>query len=209
MAPEASPTPRGLLFVMTGASGVGKGTIRARLLERVPMFYSISWTTREQRPGEVDGVDYHFRTREQFEAELLTGAGFLEHAEFVGNRYGTPRAPVEAALARGEHALLEIEVEGAMQVAAAAPEAVLIFIMPPSLSELRRRLVGRATETPERIERRLARAREEILAAHRFRYVVVNDRVERAVADLEALIRAEELRSTRWPQSELEGVISN
>jgi len=193
---------------MTGASGVGKGTLREKWLANKNVFYSVSWTTREQRPGERDGVDYHFRTREEFEAEMQHG-GFLEHAEFVGNLYGTPQAPVEAALARGQDVILEIEVEGAMQVAAKSREAILVFIVPPSLTELRRRLEGRATETPERIEKRLGRARDEILAAHEFRYVVVNDDVDRAVEDLEAIVRAERLRSQRIPLAALRGIVNS
>lgn len=193
---------------MTGASGVGKGTLRSRWLADKDVFYSVSWTTREQRSGERDGIDYHFRRRDEFET-ALEGDGFLEHAEFVGNMYGTPRAPVEEALASGQDVVLEIEVDGAMQVAAKSHEAILIFIVPPSLTELRRRLEGRATETPDRIEKRLRRAREEILAAHGFRYVIVNDDVERAVADLEAVTRAERLRSSRISDAELRGIVNS
>jgi guanylate kinase len=193
---------------MTGASGVGKGTLRSRWLADKDVFYSVSWTTREQRSGERDGIDYHFRRRDEFET-ALEGDGFLEHAEFVGNMYGTPRAPVEEALASGQDVVLEIEVDGAMQVAAKSQEAILIFIVPPSLTELRRRLEGRATETPDRIEKRLRRAREEILAAHGFRYVIVNDDVERAVADLEAVTRAERLRSSRISDAELRGIVNS
>ncbi|GAA5447052.1 guanylate kinase [Deinococcus depolymerans] len=179
---------------MTGASGVGKGTLRERWLDGQDVFYSTSWTTREARPGERDGVDYVFVTPEAFEAKAQAD-GFLEHAAFVGNRYGTPIEPIEAALSRGQDVILEIEVEGAMQVKARmGDEAILIFIMPPSLSELRRRLEGRATETPDRIEKRLARAREEIREAHEFRYVVVNDDLDRALGELHAIQRAERAR---------------
>ncbi|GGS29485.1 guanylate kinase [Deinococcus knuensis] len=191
---------RGLLLVMTGASGVGKGTLRERWLAGQDVFYSTSWTTREARPGEQDGVDYVFVTPEAFEAKAQAD-GFLEHAAFVGNRYGTPIEPIEAALSRGQDVILEIEVEGAMQVKARmGDEAILIFIMPPSLSELRRRLEGRATETPERIEKRLARAREEIREAHEFRYVVVNDDLDRALGELHAIQRAE--RARQLPENE-------
>ncbi|MFT2720109.1 guanylate kinase [Deinococcus sp. A31D244] len=185
---------RGLLLVMTGASGVGKGTLRERWLAGQDVFYSTSWTTREARPGEQDGVDYVFVTPDAFEAKAQAD-GFLEHAAFVGNRYGTPIEPIEAALSRGQDVILEIEVEGAMQVKARmGEEAILIFIMPPSLSELRRRLEGRATETPDRIEKRLARAREEIREAHEFRYVVVNDDLDRALGELHAIQTAERAR---------------
>lgn len=197
-APTPTPDPsaprRGLLIVMTGASGVGKGTLREQWLGGQDVFYSTSWTTREARPGERHGVDYVFVTPEEF-SQKAAANGFLEHASFVGNHYGTPIEPIEAALARGQDVILEIEVEGAMQVKARmGEEAVLVFIMPPSLTELRRRLEGRATETPERIEKRLARAREEIMHAHAFRYVIVNDDICRAVGELEAVQAAERAR---------------
>ncbi|WP_051935587.1 guanylate kinase [Deinococcus sp. YIM 77859] len=195
-----SPPRRGLLIVMTGASGVGKGTLRERWLAGQDVFYSTSWTTREARPGEQDGVDYIFVTPEEF-LEKARQNGFLEHAQFVGNHYGTPIEPIEEALRRGQDVVLEIEVEGAMQVKQRMGEAaVLIFIMPPSLTELRRRLTGRATETPERIEKRLNRARDEIMEAHAFRYVIVNDDLDRAVQELRAVQRAEHAR--QLPESE-------
>ncbi len=197
---------RGLLMVMTGASGVGKGTLREKWLRDQPVFYSVSWTTREARSGERPGTDYHFVSAEQFEAHAQAG-GFLEHAEFVGNRYGTPRGPIEEALSRGQDVILEIEVLGALQVASQSSEAVLVFIMPPSLAELRRRLEGRATETPDRIEKRLARAREEILEARHFRYVVVNDDLDRAVDDLCAVQRAERLKAERLSDAVLQSIV--
>lgn len=199
---------RGLLFVITGASGVGKGTLRTRLLESISMVYSISWTTREARVGEYDGLDYHFRTREAFLHEIEEGAGFLEYAEFVGNLYGTPRGPVEQALKRGENVLLEIEAQGAMQIKKAIPNAILIFIMPPSLKELHSRLTGRATETPDKIAKRLERARDEIRMTHSFDYVVVNDDIERAANDLKSIVVAENLRSGHWKSEELEAVLA-
>nr|WP_242402924.1 guanylate kinase [Deinococcus deserti] len=196
---EPTAPPRGLLIVMTGASGVGKGTLRELWLRDQDVFYSTSWTTREARPGEVDGVDYIFVSADAFEQKVQQG-GFLEHASFVGNHYGTPVEPIEAALSRGQDVILEIEVEGAMQVRdRMGDEAILVFIMPPSLTELRRRLEGRATETPERIEKRLARAREEIMHAHAFRYVIVNDDLNRAVQELEAVQGAE--RARQRPES--------
>ncbi|WP_038047948.1 guanylate kinase [Thermus caliditerrae] len=187
---------RGRLFVMTGASGVGKGTVRAKVLERTRLFYSISMTTRSPRPGERDGVDYYFVDRAAFEA-LLAQDGFLEHAEYVGHLYGTPRLPVERALERGEDVLLEIEVQGALQVKAKVPEAVLIFLLPPSLSELKRRLVYRGKDSPEKIEKRLKQAEWEIENAHLFDYVVVNDVLEEAVADFLAILTAERRRTSR------------
>ena len=198
---------RGLLIVMTGASGVGKGTLREKWLRDQDVFYSMSWTTRTARSGERPGLDYHFVSAEQFEAHVQ-GGGFLEHAQFADHRYGTPRGPIEEALARGQDVVLEIEVQGAVQVAAQTDEAVLIFIMPPSLGELRRRLEGRATETPEQIEKRLTRAREEILEARHFRYVIVNDDLDRAVDDLCAIQRAERLRAERLNDAALQSVVA-
>ncbi|XOB97782.1 guanylate kinase [Deinococcota bacterium DY0809b] len=180
---------RGDLFVMTGASGVGKGTLRARLMERVKLHYSISMTTRPPREGERHGIDYWFVDKAAFERTKREG-GFLEYATYVDHSYGTPRAPVERALERGEDVLLEIEVQGALQVAEKVPEAQLIFVIPPSLSELRQRLLLRGKDTLEKIEKRLERAREEIALADRFHYVVVNDLLADAVADLERIIMA-------------------
>ena len=191
---------RGRLFVMTGASGVGKGTVRAKVLERTRLFYSISMTTRPPRPGEVDGVDYYFVDRPTFEA-LVREDGFLEYAEYVGHLYGTPRAPVERALSRGGDVLLEIEVQGALQVKRAVPEAVLIFLLPPSLSELKRRLVYRGKDSPEKIQKRLEQAEWEIRNAHLFDYVVVNDVLEEAVADFLAILTAERRRSGRMGEA--------
>ena len=200
------PRPRGLLIVMTGASGVGKGTLRERWLKDQDVFYSVSWTTRTPRAGERPGQDYQFVDAERF-LEGIGQEGFLEHAEFAGNHYGTPRGPIEAALASGRDVILEIEVKGAMQVRRSSSEAILVFIMPPSLTELRRRLEGRATESPEQIERRLSRAREEILEAHAFDYVVMNDDLTRAVADMHAIQRAERSRSARLSAQTLSEIV--
>ncbi len=201
---------KGTLFVMTGASGVGKGTLRARLMERVKLYYSISMTTRPPRPGERHGVDYWFVDRERFLALREQGA-FLESAEYVGRFYGTPRAPVERHLAKGEDVLLEIEVEGAKQVKARAPElgihAVFLFVVPPSLSELRRRLLFRSGHLDEaklrEIEARLARAEREIAEAGElgFDYVVVNDVLEEAVAALDRIVRSERLKAYRQQEA--------
>ncbi|HEU4742853.1 MAG TPA: guanylate kinase [Meiothermus sp.] len=189
--------PRGNLIVMTGASGVGKGTIRARLLEYIrPMHYSISMTTRPPRVGERNGVDYYFVSRPEFEAKIAQN-GFLEYAQYVEDYYGTPREPVEKALAEGIDVLLEIEVQGALQVARQAPEAILVFIIPPSLSELRRRLLLRGTDSLEKIHKRLKRAEEELREAHHFDYVVVNDQLDRAVSDFSSIIKAERLKTER------------
>jgi guanylate kinase len=185
---------------MTGASGVGKGTLRSRVLQVRPMYYSISMTTRPPRPGERPGVDYHFVSREAFEEAIARG-DLLEWARYIDDYYGTPRKPIEEALERGEDALLEIEVQGALQVAEQVPEAILIFIIPPSLSELRRRLISRGTEGPDKIRRRLLRAEEELKVAPRFHYILVNDQLDSAVADFLAILRAEDLKSSRMTEA--------
>jgi guanylate kinase len=171
-------------LVVTGPSGVGKGTLIKALLERVPgLALSVSATTRPARPGEVDGLDYHFLSTEEFEKRLLRGE-FLEHAMYAGNQYGTPRSELE----RGERGLvLEIEVEGARQVRERLPEALQVFIAPPSPEALKQRLVGRGTDSEEQVQKRLARAEEELAAQSEFKHVIVNDDVERAVAELERL----------------------
>ncbi|MCS7057674.1 MAG: guanylate kinase [Meiothermus sp.] len=192
--------PLGNLFVMTGASGVGKGTIRGRLLEYHRMYYSVSMTTRPPRPGERHGVDYYFVSREEFEQKVAQN-GFLEYARYVDDYYGTPREPVEEALRKGLDVLLEIEVQGALQVKQAMPEAILVFIVPPSLSELRRRLLVRGTDSLEKIRKRLLRAEEEIRLAPEFKYVVVNDQLDRAVSDFSAIIQAERLRQPRMAEA--------
>ncbi|GEM85845.1 guanylate kinase [Meiothermus granaticius] len=191
---------RGNLFVMTGASGVGKGTIRGRLLEYHRMYYSISMTTRPPRVGERNGVDYYFVSKPEFESKIAE-RGFLEHALYVDDYYGTPREPVEAALSRGQDVLLEIEVQGALQVAEAMPEAILVFIIPPSLSELRRRLLVRGTDSLEKIHKRLKRAEEEIRLAHKFKYVLVNDQLDKAVGEFASIIQAERLKFERMGEA--------
>lgn len=183
---------------MTGASGVGKGTIRGRILEyhHRNLKYSISMTTRPPRPGEVNGVDYYFVNKADFEQHLEQD-GFLEYARYVDDYYGTPRAAVEAALNQGLDVLLEIEVQGALQVQQKAPDAVMIFIVPPSLSDLRHRLLLRGTDSLEKIAKRLKRAEEEMQQAHHFHYVIVNDQLDQAVSDFSAVIKAERLRFNR------------
>jgi len=192
--------PRGNLFVMTGASGVGKGTIRGRLLEYHRMYYSISMTTRPPRPGERHGVDYYFVSKAEFESRIAQN-GFLEWAQYVDDYYGTPRTPVEEALSQGQDVLLEIEVQGALQVQQTMPEAILVFIIPPSLSELRRRLLVRGTDSLAKIRKRLERAVEEIRMADRFKYVLVNDQLDKAVSDFAAIIQAERLLQPRMKEA--------
>jgi guanylate kinase len=177
------------VFVITGPSGVGKGTLICALRERVPeLELAVSATTRQPRPGEEDGVDYHFLTDEEFEDRVARGA-FVEHARYSGRRYGTLREELEQRGAGGRPVLLEIEVQGARQVREAMPEAVQVFIAPPGEEALRTRLVGRGTDSPDQVAARLETAREELEAQGEFAHVVVNDRLEDAVGELERLIR--------------------
>ncbi len=181
---------RGRLFIVAAPSGAGKSTLVNALLEREPgIALSISHTTRAPRPGDVDGVQYHFIDRAAFEAMVAHG-DFIEHAEVFGNYYGTSRAAVEPILATGRDVLLEIDWQGAEQVRRAMPESVSIFILPPSRGELERRLHARATDSEATIEKRLAASREEITHAHEFDCIVVNDRFEEAVAALQAIVQA-------------------
>ncbi len=178
------------VFVITGPSGVGKGTLIRGLLERMPeLELSVSATTRDPRPGESDAVDYHFLTPEQFEARVDAG-DFVEHANYSGNRYGTLRSELERRLAAGAGVVLEIEVQGARQVRSAIPDAVAVFIAPPSESALRVRLVGRGTDSPEQVDQRLRTAEQELQAQPEFAHVVVNDRLEQATDELVGIVRA-------------------
>ena len=177
------------VFVITGPSGVGKGTLIRGLMERVPeLELSVSATTRPPRPAEVEGVDYHFLSDREFDRRAAAG-DFVEHASYSGHRYGTLRSELERRTAAGAPLVLEIEVQGARQMRAAMPEAVRVFIAPPSLDALRARLVGRGTDAAPDVEARLATAREELAARDEFGHVVVNDRLEDAVQDLTAIVR--------------------
>jgi guanylate kinase len=177
------------VFVITGPSGVGKGTLIRGLLERVPeLELSVSATTRKPRPGESDGIDYHFLSPEQFEAHVHRG-DFVEHATYSGNRYGTLRSELERRLADGVPVVLEIEVQGARQVRSAMPEAIAVFIAPPSSDALRARLVGRGTDAAAQVDERMATAERELEAQNEFSYVLVNDRLEDATAELERIVR--------------------
>jgi guanylate kinase len=174
-----------LVFVITGPSGVGKGTLIRTLLERVPQLQlAVSATTRAPRPSEQDGVDYHFLSDVEFDRRVLAG-DFLEHADYSGRRYGTLKSELDK-----RDVVLEIEVQGARQVAKEMPEAVRIFIAPPSEDELRVRLIGRGHETPEQIDARLAVAKAELDAQDEFAHVVVNDRLPDAADELERVVRA-------------------
>jgi guanylate kinase len=177
------------VFVITGPSGVGKGTLIRGLMERLPeLELSVSATTRAPRPGERDGVDYHFLTPEQFDQRVQQG-DFVEHADYAGRRYGTLRSELEGRLSEGVPVVLEIEVQGARQVRKAMPEAVQVFIAPPSLAALRTRLVGRGTDDNEEVARRLAVAEQELTAQPEFTHVVVNDRLEDALDRLVEIVR--------------------
>ena len=183
--------------MITGPSGVGKGTLIAELLRRLPQLeLSVSATTRAPRDGEVDGRDYHFLERADFDRRADAGE-FLEFATYSGNRYGTLRSEIERRLQRGRSVVLEIEVQGARQVRAAMPESVQIYIAPPEPAALRERLLGRGKDTDEAIDERLAVAAQELAAQDEFAYRVVNDELDRAADELEAIVRAEVVNSNQ------------
>ena len=184
----------GKTFIISGPSGVGKSTVLSALFSgRDDLYFSVSATTRQPREGEKDGKDYHFISPEQFNDWIENGE-FLEYAEYVGNFYGTPKRYVDAAMAEGKDVILDIEVQGATQVHDQRPETVRIFIAPPSWEELERRLTARGTDTPEKIQRRLLRAKVELQMAGNYNYFVVNDSVERAVEELRSIMIAEHCR---------------
>lgn len=188
----------GLLLVISGPAGVGKGTVNAALLDRHDdIRMSVSATTRAPRPGEIEGVHYFFRSDEEFERMIAEDA-FLEYTRvFNMNYYGTPRSFVLDELNSGRSVILEIDVEGGMNVKRAFPDAVLIFIAPPSMTQLKERLIGRHTETPEQIERRFSTAFKELERAHEYDYVVVNSVIDTAVSRVEQIIQAERCRCSR------------
>ncbi|WP_053366140.1 guanylate kinase [Bacillus sp. FJAT-27245] len=192
---------KGLLIVLSGPSGVGKGTVRKEIFSQpdTSFEYSISMTTRSPREGEVHGVDYFFKTREEFE-ELISQGKLLEYAQYVGNYYGTPVDYVRETLDSGKDVFLEIEVKGAKQVREKFPEGLFIFLMPPSLTELKNRIVTRGTETEDLINNRMLTAREEIEMMHLYDYVVENDQVELACERIKAIVTAEHCRRERVEQ---------
>jgi guanylate kinase len=187
----------GVLLCVSGPSGVGKGTVIRRLRELVPgLVHSISATTRAMRTGERDGVAYHFVTRERFE-QMISAGEVLEYDEYCGNYYGTPLAPLMEALAAGSDVVMDVTVPGSLAVIDRMPDAVSIFLLPPTFDELRRRLEGRGTEPPVEMERRLEKARHEIRKASLFDYVVINEDIDRAAGQILAIAEAERCRYAR------------
>lgn len=182
---------RGILIVVSGFSGAGKGTVMKRLMEKYNDAYalSVSMTTRSPRTGEVDGEHYFFVSREQFE-KTISEDGLIEHAQYCGNYYGTPKAYVEKQLSEGKNVILEIEIQGALLVKEKFPETLLLFVTPPSAKELRQRLVGRGTETMEQIDARLKRAIDEAPIMDKYDYIVINDEVENCVDKIHELVDA-------------------
>ena len=201
---------RGLLVVISGPSGVGKGTVRKALfnMPKHNLVYSVSMTTREKREGEVDGVDYYFVSKEEFQKRRKEGK-FLETAEFVGNYYGTPLDKVNDQLDAGNEVVLEIEVEGAIQVKRKVPDCVMIFIVPPGKQALYDRLKRRGTENDEVIQERIAKANREFKLAHLYDYIVVNDEVNNAADRIMAIIRAEHAKTERSIHSYMELIDEN
>ena len=189
---------KGLLVVVSGPSGAGKGTICQALLEKTTLAYSVSATTRKPRAGEVDGESYYFLSVEAFE-KMIEKDELLEWAKVYDNYYGTPLKKVEEKLTAGEDILLEIDTQGALNVMERCPDGTFIFLLPPSLEELRRRITGRGTESEESLARRLAAARDEIRLGRRYRYAVLNDTVEDATARIQTILAAERLRADMNP----------
>ncbi|HLQ73935.1 MAG TPA: guanylate kinase [Bacillota bacterium] len=191
---------KGILFVLSGPSGVGKGTVRERLFEREDQLkYSVSMTTRSKRPGEVEGEDYFYRSKEAFE-DLIERGELLEHAEYVDNYYGTPKKYVLDTIEAGDDVFLEIEVQGAMQVKENFSEGIFIFLLPPNLEELKDRIVKRGTESEELVLNRLKEAEKEINMMDAYDYVVVNDDVDQAVSKIQAIITSEHCKRERVSQ---------
>ena len=185
---------QGKTFIISGPSGVGKSTVLKELFkDRDDLYFSVSATTRAPRPGEEDGVHYHFTDVDTFR-RMISEDAFLEYAEYVGNFYGTPKKFVDEAMEQGKDVILDIEVQGALQVIGKRPDTVRIFIAPPSWDALEQRLTGRGTDSPEKIQKRLLRAKVELQAAENYDYLVVNDTVENAVREINAIMLAEHCR---------------
>ncbi|KGH65303.1 guanylate kinase [Oenococcus oeni IOEB_C23] len=193
---------RGMLFLLSGPSGVGKGTVRKALFKRNPheLLYSISATTREARRNEVDGKDYFFVSKQKFE-QMINEGQMLEYAQYVDQYYGTPKTWIDEQRQQANDVFMEIEVNGAMQVRAKVPDAILIFLLPPDLMQLRNRLELRGTESDKVIDERLKTARQEILMMTNYDYAVVNDKVDKAVKKVQTIIGAERLKAKRLANS--------
>lgn len=188
----------GLLIVLSGPAGVGKGTVCTALRARMPeIVYSVSATTRQPRQGEVEGVNYFFKTREQFQ-DMIARNALLEHAEYVGNYYGTPRDFVDRTLAGGKDVILEIEVQGALKVKKNFPKAIFIFLLPPSLDELKQRITGRGTETQDIIDTRMNVAVEEMNLLSHYDYAVINDEIDAACDRIRSIVIAEHCRREHY-----------
>ncbi|KMQ39175.1 guanylate kinase [Oenococcus oeni] len=198
---------RGMLFLLSGPSGVGKGTVRKALFKRNPheLLYSISATTREARRNEVDGKDYFFVSKQKFE-QMINEGQMLEYAQYVDQYYGTPKTWIDEQRQQGNDVFMEIEVNGAMQVRAKVPDAILIFLLPPDLMQLRNRLELRGTESDKVIDERLKTARQEILMMTNYDYAVVNDKVDKAVKKVQTIIGAERLKAKRLANSYIKNI---
>ena len=190
---------KGVLLIISGPSGSGKGTIVERLVSDLKYSVSVSATTREPRPNENEGIHYFFKSVEEFD-KMIESQELLEHAQFCGNYYGTPKKYVESQLNEGKNIILEIEVQGAFQVKEKYGDAVLIFTMPPTLKELRRRLECRGTEDTNTIDKRIKRAEEELELLNRYDYLVINDTVDVAVRDIDCIVKAERMKCSRNPE---------
>ena len=181
---------KGILIVVSGFSGAGKGTLMTRLIEKYDTYaLSVSMTTREARDGEIDGINYFFLEKEEFEEKIKENA-LVEYANYCGNYYGTPREYVEQQLQLGKDVILEIEIQGALKIKQNFPNALLLFVMPPDVAELKKRLVGRGTETLDVIEKRLMRAKEESAGIEEYDYIVINDDLEQCVDEVNGIVRA-------------------
>ncbi len=189
---------KGLLFIISGPAGSGKGTIVKRVRELAEFDFSVSATTRSPRPGELEGVHYFFVGKQEFEEKIAAGE-MLEYAEYVGNYYGTPKKPVEKALSAGKNMILDIDVQGALQVKEKLPEAIMVFVLPPDFATLMRRIRGRGTESPEIIDKRMQKARVELECFDQYDYIVTNrdNDVENAAQDVLAILKAETLKTFR------------
>ncbi|SDJ73421.1 guanylate kinase [Sediminibacillus albus] len=188
---------KGILFVLSGPSGVGKGTVRKALFDKdTALKYSISMTTRAKREGETEGIDYFYKSKEEFE-RMIEEKKLLEYAQYVGNYYGTPKEYVEETLESGKDVFLEIEVQGALQVKENFPQGVFIFLFPPSLEELANRIINRGTETEDIVNNRLTEAKKEIEMMDAYDYVVVNDQIDTAVSKIQSIVRSEHCKRER------------